>query len=414
MKIKSKLGHIINEGFTDIFYIWREELKNVFKDSGVIILFFVVPLLYPVLYGLIYNNEVVRDAKMVVVDNSDSFLSREFTRRLDASPDVQIVKVCTDMTEAKHLVDSKQAYSILLFPQEFNKDLHTGKQTTISLFSDMSSLLFYKAFLLAVTDISIDLGREIDLRNNPGMTAKMDAIKVNPVPYESETLFNSQLGFASFLLPAILIMIIQQTLILGIGMLGGTAREKNRFHTLIPINKHFHGTLRIVLGKSLTYLILYAIVCVWTLIFVPMIFSLPRVGGPGTILLFVLPFLAASIFFSMTLSGFMKTRESPMMIFVFTSVILLFISGVSWPKEAIPSFWRALGFLFPSTAGIQGFVRINTSGATLAEVAFEYKTLWVQAGFYFITACLVYRYQIIRSRKLILSKHAEMKACRRL
>jgi ABC-type multidrug transport system, permease component len=414
MKIKSKLGHIINEGFTDIFYIWREELKNVFKDSGVIILFFVVPLLYPVLYGLIYNNEVVRDAKMVVVDNSDSFLSREFTRRLDASPDVQIVKVCTDMAEAKHLVDSKQAYSILLFPQEFNKDLHAGKQTTISLFSDMSSLLFYKAFMLAVTDISIDLGREVDLRNNPGMTAKMDAIKVNPVPYESETLFNSQLGFASFLLPAILIMIIQQTLILGIGMLGGTAREKNRFHTLIPINKHFHGTLRIVLGKSLTYLILYAIVCVWTLIFVPMIFSLPRVGGPGAILLFVLPFLAASIFFSMTLSGFMKTRESPMMIFVFTSVILLFISGVSWPKEAIPSFWRALGFLFPSTAGIQGFVRINTSGATLAEVAFEYKILWVQAGFYFITACLIYRYQIIRSRKLLLRKYAIMKASRRL
>lgn len=409
MKKENRLRYIIKEGVLDTFYVWREEQRNVFRDAGVMIFFFLVPLMYPLLYAFIYNNEVVHEAKLVVVDPSDTYLSREFTRRVNATADVKVVAVCTDMEEAKRMLDAKKAYGILLFPSDFSKDLHEGRQATVSLYCDMSALLFYKAFLISATEVSLDMGKEWQMHLHPASTEELGQIAVNPIPYESVAIFNSQNGFASFLVPAILILVIQQTLVLGIGMLGGTAREKNRFHTLVPVSRHFSGTLRIVLGKSLTYLLLYVVVCIWALGIVPKLFSLPQVGEGWIILLFVLPYLLACIFFSITLSGFMTSRESPMLVFVFTSVILLFISGVSWPKEAIPPFWQIIGYLFPSTPGIQGFIRINTSGASLSEVAHEYRTLWVQAGCYFITACLVYRYQIIRSRRLIVRQHRYMK-----
>ena len=413
MKREHRLRYIIKEGLLDTFYIWKDELRNVFKDAGVMIFFFLVPFVYPLLYSFIYNNEVVHEAKMVVVDQSDSYLSREFTRRVNATPDVEVVGVCPDMAEAKKL-DEKKAYGILLFPPDYSKDLHEGRQTTVSLYCDMSALLFYKAFLLAATEVSLDMGKELRMHNNPSSTDKMDQITVDPIPYESVALFNSQNGFASFLVPAILILVLQQTLILGIGMLGGTAREKNRFHSLVPICRHFNGTLRIVFGKSLTYLLLYVVVCIWVLAIVPKLFSLPQVGEPLTILLFLLPYLFACIFMSMTLSGFMTSRESPMLVFVFTSVILLFISGVSWPEAAIPPFWKVVGYLFPSTPGIQGFIRINTAGASLHEVAHEYRVLWIQAGVYFILSCIIYRYQIIRSRKMIIKQYRYMKMRRML
>ncbi|MCD8268394.1 MAG: ABC transporter permease [Parabacteroides sp.] len=414
MKREHRLRYIIKEGIQDTFFVWKDELKNVFKDSGVMIFFFLVPLMYPLLYAFIYNNEVVHNAKMVVVDQSDSYLSREYIRKVDATVDVKVVAVCADMEEAKKMMDEKKAYGILYFPSEFSKDIHKGKQATVSLYCDMSALLFYKAFLLATTEVSLEIGKEIRAQNNPSSTSEQEKITVDPIPYESVALFNSQNGFASFLVPAILILVIQQTLILGIGMLGGTAREKNRFHSLVPVSRHFNGTLRIVLGKSFSYISLYVVVCIWALAVVPKLFSLPQVGEPWTVMLFVLPYLFACIFLSMTLSGFMTSRESPMLVFVFTSVILLFISGVSWPKEAIPPFWKAVGYLFPSTPGIQGFIRINTSGATLSEVAHEYQTLWIQAGVYFITACIIYRYQIIRSRKLIIKQYLYLKAQRLL
>lgn len=397
MNKRYKLRHIIREGFEDIFFIWKDELKNVFRDAGVLIFFFLVPLAYPLLYSFIYNNEVVRDAKLVVVDQSDSYLSREFTRRVNATADVEVISTCTDMAEAKRYLDEKKAYGILYFPESFSKEVYRGEQATVSLYCDMSSLLFYKAFLLSATEVSLDLGREIQLSRLSSSSEKQDEITVNPIPYESITLFNPQNGFASFLVPAILILVIQQTLVLGIGMLGGTVREENRLETLPQsVGRHFHGTLRIVFGKSLTYLMIYILVCIWALAVVPKLFALPQIGDPLTLLLFVLPYLLACIFFAMTLAGFMTTRESPMLVFVFTSVLFLFISGISWPKEAIPPFWKAIGYLFPSTPGIQGFVRINTCGATLNEVAFEYRMLWVQAGIYFLSACLIQRRALAR------------------
>ena len=407
MKDEYKLSHIIREGIEDMFYIWKRELQHIFKDEGVMIFFFLVPLAYPVLYSFIYNNEVVHEAKMVVVDQCDSPLSREFARRIDASSEVQVVQRVEDMSAAKHCVDAKEAFGILLIPSDFSKDMHAGRQATVSLYCDMSALLYYKAFLLTATEVSLDMGAEWTARNHPQSSGQLQEIAVQPIPSESVVLFNPQNGFASFLVPAILILVIQQTLILGIGMAGGTAREKNSFHLLVPITEHFNGTLRIVLGKSFAYLLIYAVVCLWVLVIVPHLFSLPQIGRPMDLLLFLLPYLLACIFFSITLSGFVRDREAPMLLFVFTSVILVFISGISWPMSAVPPFWKALGYLFPSTAGIQGFVGINSMGATLNEVEHFYRVLWVQTGVYFITACLVYRYQIISSKKRLLAEQAQ-------
>ena len=355
MKDEYKLSHIIREGIEDMFYIWKRELQHIFKDEGVMIFFFLVPLAYPVLYSFIYNNEVVHEAKMVVVDQCDSPLSREFARRIDASSEVQVVQRVEDMSAAKHCVDAKEAFGILLIPSDFSKDMHAGRQATVSLYCDMSALLYYKAFLLTATEVSLDMGAEWTARNHPQSSGQLQEIAVQPIPSESVVLFNPQNGFASFLVPAILILVIQQTLILGIGMAGGTAREKNSFHLLVPITEHFNGTLRIVLGKSFAYLLIYVVVCLWVLVIVPHLFSLPQIGRPMDLLLFLLPYLLACIFFSITLSGFVRDREAPMLLFVFTSVILVFISGISWPMSAVPPFWKALGYLFPSTAGIQGF-----------------------------------------------------------
>ena len=399
MEKEKKITKLISEGVNDLFYVWKEEVKNVFKDSGVVIFFFLVPLAYPILYSLIYNPEVVHDVKVVAVDQCNSSYSREFIRRVNATPDVKIVEVCSSMDEAQKLLDQKEAFGIILLPSDFSKNLHSGRQAAVSLYSDMSLMLYYKAILLSATEVSLDMGKEITARNNPQSTDKLNEIQINPIPYESVALFNPSNGFASFLIPAVLILIIQQTLVLGICMLGGTARENNRFHHLIPENRRFHGTLRVVLGKSLVYLVIYVVVCLWTLAVVPKLFAFPDVGEHVTLLLFLLPFLFACIFFSMTLSGFMRTRESPMMIFVFLSVILVFVSGISWPKESFPIYWRVISDIFPSTPGIKGFVLIKSCGATLNEVAREYSLLWMQTGFYFITACLVYRRQIIRVEK---------------
>lgn len=115
-------------------------------------------------------------------------------------------------------------------------------------------------------------------------TERQDEISTAPIEYEDISLFNPQDGFASFLIPAVLILIIQQTLLLGIGLSAGTARENNRFKDLVPISRQYQGTLRIVGGKSLAYFLIYALVAAYVLCLVPQLFDLVQIAQPMTLL----------------------------------------------------------------------------------------------------------------------------------
>ena len=401
---QNNLRTVFKEGFLDIFYVWGMEMRSVLKDAGVLIFFVLVPLAYPLVYAFIYTNETVREVPVVAVDASHSSRSREFLRRVDGTADVHIVDYAANLEEAKRIMREKGAYGSIYIPEEFNDNLMRGEQAYVSIFCDMSGLLYYKALLSSCTEVSLDMNKDIQVQRLGNTTARQDEVSTQPIEYTYVTLFNPQNGFASFLIPAVLMLIIQQTLLLGVGLSVGTQREGNRFRELVPINRHYHGTLRIVLGKALVYLMIYLLVDVYIVCVVPKLFSLVQIPDVGTLTAFMLPYTLACIFFAMTASILIRNRETCMLIYVFTSVPLLFISGISWPGASIPAFWKVFSWIFPSTFGINGFVHINTMGATLGEVAAEYRALWIQTGVYFLTTCLVYRYQIIRSRKLLLKE----------
>ena len=409
MRKETSLRNIILQGMNSVFYICQKELKAVFKDQGVLIFFLLVPLAYPLLYAFIYTGEVVREVPAAVVDMNKSTLSREFIRKVDATPDVKIQSHCADMEEAKLLLKESKVYGVIYIPESFSSDINKGIQTQVTLYCDMSGMLYYKAILTASTEVSLKMNKAIKVKRAGNTTDRQDEISATPITYEAVNLFNPQAGYASFLLPAVLILIIQQTLLLGVGLSAGTARENNRFRDLVPLIRQYQGTLRIVLGKSSAYFIIYAIVSAYILCVVPKIFSLVQIAQAGTLAAFILPYVLSCIFFAMTCSIFIHHREACMMIYVFTSVPLLFISGVSWPGSAIPAFWRVISWLFPSTFGINGYIAINSMGATLDQVLPEFRALWVQTGVYFLTTCIVYRRQIMLSRSHAMERLKEFR-----
>ena len=397
---KKSFTETIKRGFFDLFIVWKDEFKNVITDAGVLIFFLVAPLGYPLLYCCIYDNEVAKEVPMVVVDHSNSSRSREFTRLCDASRDVRGVGRCANMSEAEAAMKEKKAYGIMLIPDDFDKKIVRGEKSNVLLYSSMSSLLYYKAFLSTLTEVSFEMNEDIQISRMAALSDRQQEVEVTPIEYEHVNYFNPQGGFASFLIPAVLVLIIQQTLLMGISLLVGAARDRNTFRNLVPIQNHYRGTFRIVFGKTFCYLTFYAIVSVYLLWVVPRLFSLPQMGDRMTVALFMLPFLLSCIFFSMTLSAFVRDRESSFVIFIFLSLILLFASGVSWPASAVPWYWKVFSYVFPSTFGIHGFVKMNTMGSTLHDVEFEYIALWILTFIYFILACLVYRWQIIRSERI--------------
>ncbi len=391
----------IKEALQLTWQITCQELKNVFTDSGVIIIFFAAGLLYPLVYGLVYFNESLTEVPVAVVDNSQSTMSRELIRKIDASPDLQVSFHSPSLEEAKLLFAENKVRGIIFIPSSFSKDIQTGKQANISAYASMASMLYYRAIYSAVNYVCLDMGQKIQMSNlvSKGLTQRQVQVSAAPILSEGKSLYNPKGGYASFLVPNILILVIQQTLVLGIGILAGTAREENSFHQLVPIKKKYHGTLRIVLGKSFAYLILYAFIASYNLMVIPRIFNLPQIDDFFTLWTFMLPFLLACIFFAMSISVFFFDREVVFLLYLFSSLPMLFISGSLWPQDYIPGFWKVMSYFFPSTFGIQGFIKINSMGASFSQINFEYFGLWIQAGIYFIFTFFVYRWQILQSEK---------------
>jgi len=399
----------LQEALHDCCFIWWDEMRQTVKDEGVLIFFILVPLLYPLLYSWIYNNEVVREVPVVVVDDCHSQLSRRFVRQCDASPDVKILAYASDLDEAKSLLSRQVARGIYYFPSDFDANINRGQQATVGVYCDMSLMLCYKAVFQTAQSVSTLMGAELQTRLGQHFTTREEQIAARPLAFDEVPIFNPTGGYGSFIIPGVLMLIIQQTLVLGIGLSAGTARERNRYRNLIPISRHYNGMFRIVGGKAMAYFMIYAVMTAYLVLLVPRFFSFTAIGHWQDLVLFLLPYLLDCIFFGMVVSCMVRYRENVMLLIVFFSVPLLFMSGVSWPQSSIPGFWQGISWLFPSTFGVRGFIRISEMGGTLAEVLPEYQILWLQTLVYFIIACLVYRYQIFLARQDARERLAEMK-----
>ncbi len=392
--------HSFYQGLQHTCFIWRKELMQVIKDEGVLIFFVVVPLLYPVLYSWIYNNEVVREVPVCVVDESHSQLSRRFIRMCDASPDVKIAYYAQDLDEAKSLVSRQLVKGVYLIPSSFDADTYGLKQGTISVYCDMSLMLTYKAIYQTAQTVSMQMGSDLTRKLGGRYTKREEVIAARPLDYADVPLFNPSGGYGSAILPAVLMLILQQTLVLGIGLSAGTARDEDPYRNLIPVaDVRYAHTFPIVLGKSLCYLMIFMVMGAWLVAGIPHLFHFPQLATWQSLVHLMLPYTLACIFFGMMVSCMVKYRENVMLLVVFISVPLLFLTGVSWPQSNIPGYWQGVSWLFPSTFGARAYIRLNSMGANFYDIKPEYCILWIQAICYFILTLCVYRYQIFRARR---------------
>jgi ABC-2 type transport system permease protein len=330
-------------------------------------------------------------------------------RHYNASPEVKVAYKCNDMKNAQDLMEKEVVFGIVYIPSDFDMRLNRMEQTTVSVYCDMSLMLTYKAIYQTATAVAQAMGRDIQIARSGNATDREDEVSTQPLAIEEVQLFNPTGGYGSFIIPAVLMLIIQQTLVLGIGLSAGTARENNRYQDLVPISRHYNGLFRIVFGKTLCYFMIYAVMTAWLVLAIPRIFNFTSLFHGADLIRLMIPYLLASIFFGMFVSCIVRYRENIILLVVFATVPLLFLSGASWPQSNIPGYWQGFSWLFPSTFGIRGFIRMNSMGATLEDVRPEYICLWVQTLVYFFATCAVYRYQILNTRRHALERLNYMK-----
>lgn len=374
----------------DILNIWLGEIRHILHDEGLMIFLIVLPLAYPIVYSWIYTNEVVREVPVVVVDMSKSHESREFIRMYDASPNVHVAYHADNLDEARHIIGRQKAYGALYFPEDYSHRISRMEQATVGLYCDMSMMLVYKNVYQTAVTVSGLTGTKIQRQLMAGTTEREAIIQTEPIRVDDVPIFNTTVGYGNFILPGVLILILQQTMLLAIGMTAGTWRE--RYGHIIPPTLARYGTVRILAGRMMAYATLYAVLSAYILLVIPRMFGFVSLVHGWDMIVLCTSFLMAVFFFAQAVMSLMRRREDVLMFVVFTSVIFLFISGVSWPSSNIPAVWRYTACLFPSTFAIKGFVAMSSMGARLTDIMPHIIGLWIQTLCYIVVAIAIYRH----------------------
>ena len=317
---------------------------------------------YGLLYNYMYAPNVVRNAPVAVVDMSRTPLSRSYIRLLDATPQARVLTNNADLPAAKELMKYDEVVGIVYIPAD---DVRP-EQVVFLPQDDIQSVV---------------------------QTRSVDVV--------GTALYNYTDGYGTYLIPAVLMVVIFQTLIFVISMLSGKERETGDILMFAGPEGRDLSFLRmasVVIGKSFTYLVFYALFSVFLLGLLPLVFQLPHLAYPWKIVALMIPYILATSFFGLACSLFFSDSDAPLLLVAFFSVGLIFLSGVSYPLELMPWYWQWIHYMVPAAPGTLAFVKINSMGASMSEISQQYIILWIQCAIYFVLACRAYRYNIKKAK----------------
>lgn len=359
----------------------RNEFRAIFGDAGVILILILAPLIYSTIYSLTYGTQVLRNIPIGIIDDDKTPSSRELINVLDAGANAVVAYEPTDMEDAKKLFFDREIYGIVYIPKGYQHQILAGNTTTVAVYLDASYMLMYRQVFQDMVAGINTTGAAVEFRRMLSNGVQVPTAKtiVEPIKYTFHTLFNPYLGYGSFVMPPVIILILQQTLLIGICMIGGTRREKD-LATQVTNTGNFVAQ---ILGRVVTYIIIYAVLSLYLLGVHYRLFHYPMNGNVWSIALFIGVYITACTLFAIAASTLFRQRETPLMLLLWASIPLLMLSGVSFPSSAIPDYLQWLSVVFPSTFGSRGFAKLQTMGASLRDIFPELRALLLLIIVYF-------------------------------
>lgn len=350
-----------NQATASFVRLWWASLLTLLRDKGAVLLLFGAPMLYGFFYPWFYQQQVVQRVPVAVVVQDNSGLARQVLRFAQASPRIDPQLVTGDEAEARDAVLRGTVMGYALIGHDFKRDVLRSDKVVVPVYANGAYPLVSKqvqyGFAEAVGTVSA--GVEIKRLQASGQSALQSAASRSPVNVHNVALFNPTEGYGSFVVAAVAILILQQTLLMGGALLVGTWREQGVAQA--SVMQWLARLLALCVPGWLAGLFYFGWIFIWQ--------DYPHGGNPWGALLLLGCFVPAVAGCASLLGWWLANRERALQVVLFTSIPLAFMGGFTWPVEALPDALQWLRWLSPSTAGIQASLRLNQMGAPLAAAA---------------------------------------------
>jgi ABC-2 type transport system permease protein len=361
---------------------FKQTLVDVFKDKGVLLMLIIAPIIYGFFYPWPYSSEVVNNVPVGIVDYDRSDLSRTISRYASASPQLNTVNF-VDEQQAKEAIWSDEIAGFMIIPAGLEQQVMAGKAASVSVLGNGGYFLLNKnvqtGFLQAVSTVSA--GIEVKKSVAQGAYMPTAAQNTQAVPLQIAPLYNQTEGYGAYVVPAVSIIILQQTLLIAAAMLVGTWFEMRRHTTSIT------GWLGRIAALSTLSFVVGCFYYGWAF----ELHNYPRGKNMLGSLLFLLIYCPTVATLGCVFGLWLRQRERSMQVLIFSSLPVFFMSGYPWPANQLPEVLQIVRWLVPTTPAINTSVQLNQMGASIAQVATGFYALLGLWVFYFILLLLLRR-----------------------
>lgn len=344
--------------------LFLRETSLVAKDHSLLLTLLIAPLLYAFFYGSIYINKEEENVKLAVVDDDQSRLSRLLQQNIDNSPMVELIHF-PNLEEAKEYMYQGVCQGYLYIPKGTQTNLLSLKQSNVVLAVNAARFLPSSDLLMSVQQICLTIGAGVRLQyieKTEGLSTAMAMQNVMPISLDYRPLFNERSSYGAFLLPALLALILQQTLLIGLSESVAGERQHGTFKEWLS-----GGVSTAIWGKGLFYLFVFGAYGFFFLNVNFKLLGLPMRGSGFQlgILLFVL--LLTLIPMAQFIGSLFKSQLLCLQIMAFSTYPIFLITGYTWPFESLPLVVQWLSMLLPTTPFIKVYTAIVQSGASLSS-----------------------------------------------
>jgi ABC-2 type transport system permease protein len=357
---------------------FKAEWRRVLGTRSAFSLLCLAPLIYGIYYPQPYLNQILRKLPIAVVDDDLSDISRQIVETLDASGALSVTVRARTLAEARAAIDRGTAFAAVEIPADTERDVLKGITAHIPIYADATYLFLFRSTASGVATAVGALTSDLVSRGSrpDGSLVKAKFASLSPADVLLQPIFNPVGGYASYIVPAAFLLILQQTLLIGAAMLTGTALAKGG------------GTFAGVFGRGIAHLTIYLPALALYLIVLPRFYGFSTLGHLPQLFALATVFLLATSFMGQAIGAWFTRPENATLLLLATSLPQFFTAGFAWPREAIPDAAIALGHIFPADFAIDGLVRINQLGAGIWEVAHDWLGLWCLALAYFALAVI--------------------------
>ncbi|WP_316814929.1 ABC transporter permease [Pedobacter nyackensis] len=344
--------------------LFLRETALVAKDHSLLLTLLIAPLLYAFFYGSIYINKEEENVKLAVVDDDQSRLSRLLQQNIDNSPVVELIHF-SNLEEAKECMYRGDAQGYFYIPKGTQSNLLSLKQSNVVLAVNAARFLPSSDILMSVQQICLTIGAGVRLQyfeKSEGLSTAMAMQNVMPINLDYRPLFNERSSYGAFLLPALLALILQQTLLIGLSESVAGERENSR------IKEWFSGGVSTAIwGKGLFYLFVFGAYGFFFLNVNFKILNLPMRGSGFDLGILLMLLLFTLIPMAQFIGSLFKTQLLCLQVMAFSTYPIFLITGYTWPFESLPLVVQWISMLIPTTPFIKVYTAIVQSGASLSS-----------------------------------------------